>query len=321
MVEWRYVVELETTPLTSRKRPPPRAFFKWVKSPQCPLDATDDRFDEAHYFLNQAAANYHSPQRFRWYLNATIQALRSVTFVLQKNLARVPGGKTWYENHRKELEEDPNARRLVTARNVVVKEGDLAKKSTVQAGLYRGTVAKFVFAWEIPTSLPSESVLQFAIENFPDFIKAEGHTAIDEQLGVERTWMVEVMGDQEVLGVCDHVLSAVGRLVRDAHLLVKRRRPFPDSHEHDFTRDRVFLETDMDPTLPKRWGWENEEWVFHPRLARSVRKAHLGSLPPIPKEKPARRRTWTSREKRAGRSGRRSRGRNRPVKSRFEGGG
>ncbi|MGQ0601714.1 MAG: hypothetical protein ACT4QE_08470 [Anaerolineales bacterium] len=52
---------------------------------ECLLGEADNKFQEAHYFIEQMMTEYHKPEPFRFSLNAFLQALRSVTFFLQNN--------------------------------------------------------------------------------------------------------------------------------------------------------------------------------------------------------------------------------------------
>jgi hypothetical protein len=69
------------------------------KSPRqlgCPIPGTHNRLREAHRLWHQAADQYADPAGFQPNLNATIQALRNVTWVLQKEHAAVPDFEPWY---------------------------------------------------------------------------------------------------------------------------------------------------------------------------------------------------------------------------------
>jgi len=58
---------------------------------KCPLAEVDDKVGEAHYFLERMMVEYHNPAPFRWNLNAFLQALRSMSFFLQKQLKKHHG--------------------------------------------------------------------------------------------------------------------------------------------------------------------------------------------------------------------------------------
>ena len=61
---------------------------------ECPLAETVMTSScEAHYFMEQMMNEYHDPIFFRFNLNAFLQALRSVTYVLQKEFSSRDGFK------------------------------------------------------------------------------------------------------------------------------------------------------------------------------------------------------------------------------------
>ena len=96
----------------------------------CPIPATHRRLAEAHLLWHQALSKYQEPDAFRANLNATIQALRNVTFALQSEKHSIANFDEWYGGWRTRLAADPNAMWLIDARNVVVKQGDLEITST-----------------------------------------------------------------------------------------------------------------------------------------------------------------------------------------------
>ena len=101
----------------------------------CPLPEPHQRLLDAHRLWHQCESNYTSPDGFRVNLNATIEALRNTTFVLQKNKAKIPNFDAWYIKWQDHLRKDQVMRWLVNARNRVVKQGDLDTLSTARVKL------------------------------------------------------------------------------------------------------------------------------------------------------------------------------------------
>ncbi len=223
----------------------------------CPLPATHDKFDEAHYFLHRSMREFHEPDAFRWNLNAFLQALRSVTLMLQSELQKQPNFKTWYLPWQESMKQDELLRRFVEGRNTVVHKGMLQHRSRVEVGRFLGYELRMGFAYEIDINLPSSDILRHLIDT-STFIDKE-HVFIGEQLGVHRTWIVDDLGQggEDVLILCHHAFSSIANVVTAAHKFTGRDLPLPDGicKEHDLTRVSVFLETDLDPTLPQKWGW------------------------------------------------------------------
>ena len=63
----------------------------------CPLPNAHRRLSECHRLWHHAAETYDDPEGFRTQLNALLQALRNVTFVLQKEKRSIPEFDAWYE--------------------------------------------------------------------------------------------------------------------------------------------------------------------------------------------------------------------------------
>lgn len=224
---------------------------------KCPIPAAEDKFQEAHYFISGMLEEYHHPSPFRWNLNAFLQALRSVTFILQSEMAHVPGFQEWYQEQRGLMREDPLLRLFVSGRDIVVHKGMLTRRSIIEVGLFRGR-SKFKLGFteiEVSPDMPSEVALKGAVEQLVGFILDEEHSAIDEQIGVRRLWLVEELGDGEVIGLCDRAWSRIGSVLASAHAFLGARFEPPPEEGHDVELVRVLLESDIDPTLPRKWGW------------------------------------------------------------------
>ncbi len=83
---------------------------------------------------------------------------------------------------------------------------------------------------------------------------------IGEQLGVRRVYLEpKLSADHDVLTASDMILSQLCSLVDDCHLHLGV--PFDaDAHDcnipHDLEHHAVLLETDIDPSLVKKWDWD-----------------------------------------------------------------
>ncbi len=85
--------------------------------------------NQAHGLWHEALDAYQDPELFLTRLNALLVSLRSVTFVLQKDLRHEDGFDEWYEEQRVQMRADSVMRWLHDARNKVEKQGDLAVSS------------------------------------------------------------------------------------------------------------------------------------------------------------------------------------------------
>jgi hypothetical protein len=220
----------------------------------CPLPSTHQRCAETQYFLEQSLLHYHSPQPFLHNLNAFIQALRNITFILQSELKNREGFGTWYDEKRAEMRSIPPLKRMVEARNIVVKRSSLAARSKVSCGLFRGRRMKLAMNTEIKPFTDTRTLLTATARFVGDLFLGGKHEQVGEQAGVERTWVVAELGDQEVISECLSALNYMLALVEDAHRFCGAESGLP-TVSYDLPTFFVLLESDVDFTLPAKWGW------------------------------------------------------------------
>jgi len=180
---------------------------------KCPLEPVHIRLQDAHHLWHQAAACYSDPDMFRIHLNGCIQALRSVTWVLQKNKSKVPDFKSWYSKWQGRMKNDPVMRWLVRARNRIVKEGDLETLSTVHVSVLDSYNAPPFSEYEIDPMLSTEEIAtRIRLENLPESVRSEGI------LVVERRWIEQDLRGHELLDALAHGYGVLSLLMDDAHV-------------------------------------------------------------------------------------------------------
>lgn len=222
--------------------------------PNCPIPSTHQRCVEAQYFLEQCLIHYHSPQPFINNLNAFIQALRNITFVLQSELNHREHFDTWYEAKRAEMRSIPPLKQMVKARNTVVKQSSLAARSKVSCGLFRGRRMKLSMNTEIKPFTDTRTLLASTARFVGDLLLGGKHEQVGEQAGVERTWVIEELGDREVISECLPALNYMLVLVNDAHRFCGTESGLL-TVSYDLPTFFVLLESDVDASLPEKWGW------------------------------------------------------------------
>jgi len=144
------------------------------KKPRCPIPRAHKRLHDAHYHWHQADSNYFDPELFVVNLNACIPALRSVTFVLQKQKANIPDFDAWYGLWQERMRKDSVLRWLVEARNRIEKEGDLDTKSLVRATLVTNWLVHPVVEFELPPLTRTDEILRLALGRLPSGGEQEG---------------------------------------------------------------------------------------------------------------------------------------------------
>mgnify|MGYP001313222042 CR=1 FL=1 len=182
----------------------------------CSLPETHNRLNQAFVLFQNIKDNYHEELEFTSHLNNIIQALRNVTFVLQKELAHTDGFNEWYQKQQKELKEDESLRWLVDARNYVVKEGDLKKCSYTKVR-FKDHYERELFAAKLDPEIPMGFIADWFRQKvkIPDEIK--DHSIIE----AERIWIVEDFPKAEVVDVLIYCFGVLTNLVYLAHEQVR----------------------------------------------------------------------------------------------------
>jgi hypothetical protein len=166
----------------------------------CPLPKTHRRLVEAHVLWHQSLEQYHQPDLFQANLNATIQALRNITFILQSEKHSFTQFDVWYKSWQERIKPDPVLRWLKEARNTVVKQGELETSSIA--------VVKLV-TWKddvlLETSIPPDTPPSLILANIP-LLELVSNTHLPSgdlkhaAIIIERRWSVTELGGREILG-------------------------------------------------------------------------------------------------------------------------
>ena len=201
------------------------------KYSDCPIPMTHRRLAAAHLLWHQALEHYHDSDRFLANLNSTIEALRNVTFVLQKEQS-VPDFAAWYDNWRVALKENAAAAWLQGARTKVVHQGELESQSTAEVRLvtWRDHVLASV---AIPAETPSPLILQ-GLPLLSLVEKSGAHPAEieDAAIAVERRWSAEGLDGREILETLAEVYGLLSDMVLDAHTLLRNLVCIPAESDH-----------------------------------------------------------------------------------------
>lgn len=220
-----------------------------VKAPETVL-----RLKEAVCFLQMMIQNYHDPDIFLFNLHATVQAIRNITFVMQSELSEEIGFKEWYVEKQAEMRKNTNLRNLVEARNILTKRKSLERKSSVKTGLFRYGKMKIAIKATIHPGVDSISILNLAKQFCYGFFIDEEHSEPWMEVGVEREWIMEELGTEEAAFLCNDIIDYFGNLLKELAQIFGCQ--FNWQKGPISCRYQVLLESDLDPSLPKKWGWE-----------------------------------------------------------------
>lgn len=181
---------------------------------KCTIENTHKRLNEVHFLLHQMIDNYFNPESFRIYLNATIQALRNLTFALQNEKSKVGSGfDKWYEKVQENLKKDQIMHWINKSRVQIVHRGDLASKSLARVSIYSYD-KYFLQDFIIPIELSFEDTLTFLIEQ--GVITPQIHK-LKMIISIERGWYDELLPEMEVVSALVYGFEFLYQIVKDAH--------------------------------------------------------------------------------------------------------
>jgi hypothetical protein len=202
------------------------------KPDYCPLPKSHRRLSDSHLLWHQALEAYHDPDKFRANLNATIEALRNVTFVLQSEKGAFPGFKEWYEPWQARLKADPSSKWLQSARTTVVHQGELDSHSTAEVRLvtWRDEV---IANLRVAVTEPSSSILQDPqVAEFVAKCKEGMKIGNDAAIAIERRWCATTLGDSEILDALARAYGLLSALILDAHVHLNKTGCIPNENHH-----------------------------------------------------------------------------------------
>jgi len=179
---------------------------------QCPLATTEKRLSDCMNLWLETKDNYFEPEHFRLSLNNCIQTMRNVTFVLQKTKSEFNNFKNWYGGWQEKLRKDNIMRWLISARNHVVKKGDLSTSSKLRISVVETWFAPPYIEIDAPPFIETEDFIKALAQSMPR--NAELKVGL---LRAERRWIDEQLNKYELLEALSHVYLMLYELLLDAH--------------------------------------------------------------------------------------------------------
>lgn len=180
---------------------------------KCPIPITHRRLEHAHRLWHQALRSYDDAEGFHTNLNALIEALRSVTFMLQSEKSEIPNFDSWYEGWQQSMKGDTVMAWLRDARTTVVHKGDLVTASTALATVHTN-LSLATAAVVVPSAIPTTIVCEMLANSLPEPFSSQPEYLV---LSVERRWCVAELPDRELLDALAHAYELLIKIVREAH--------------------------------------------------------------------------------------------------------
>jgi len=99
------------------------------------IEASFDRFREAHFWIHALESHYHHAEPFRWHLTAFLKALKEIPQLLQMELQNEPGFAPWFREQRDRLKQDDLIAHLSKQRDIAVHQRMLLPDSECTVGI------------------------------------------------------------------------------------------------------------------------------------------------------------------------------------------
>lgn len=178
----------------------------------CDLEPVEKRLMDSFHLWMKLSDKYFSPDEFRINLNSTIQELRNITFILQKNKGFIKNFDDWYSNWQSKMRMDKILKWLVESRNKIVKEGDLETDSIAKVSIIYNWFEPPVKEFSVQPFFNSKEITEFVLKTI-----SENEIPRNSILKVERQWIESSLKEIELLEALIHCFDMYAALIYDAH--------------------------------------------------------------------------------------------------------
>lgn len=183
---------------------------------------TEDKLNEAEYFLEMIETNQNDTQKFKYNFSAFLSASRSVTFYLQKELKKNSNFDQWYTQIQEKMGKDPLLKFFKDTRNFVIHEKTKPTKRLIEVKIHEGILLKDNISIKI--ELENGETLDLGTgheaNNLPKTSVIKGgfkKTVVDTTV----TYFFEEFPETDVLSLCREYLTKLSEIIREAKSVVK----------------------------------------------------------------------------------------------------
>lgn len=156
------------------------------------------RLSDLARLLRNCGETYFSPDLFRQNTNQFLQTSRTVTFIIQKNKADIPGFEAWYKaNVLEPWANNPVMSWAKDARNMIEKEGDLEMQSTLRATV----LYSYISEEDMTIEVSREELLQANIDRLLKNARRVLPPGIADAavLKIQRRWVANSLPGHELI--------------------------------------------------------------------------------------------------------------------------
>ena len=188
----------------------------------CPIPKAHRTLLDAHHLWHQTAENYSHPDLFRANLNATIQALRNVTFSLQSEKHVFDDFDAWYAPWQTRMKASSVLTWAKEARNRVVKQGELETASTATVRLLTWKDDELTHLPIAPATSSEALLNHIPILDLIAKARIPSGDLSSAVLELERQWNLPSFQNREALDALAAAYGLLSDLLVDAHTRLGR---------------------------------------------------------------------------------------------------
>lgn len=197
--------------------------------------------------------NYHYPSEFRFSLNAFLQAARSITLLLQKELPKEEKFQDWYKTHQEIMSRDEDLKLLNSLRVTVVHLSSLIPASTMWIGHFKYGKQRLGFGDFTNPMTYSFNALLAARKHMQSYVHPH-RMWTGEELGIERVWALEQAPTRELVQFCATAWEKIATIIGDAHKLAGASFEPSAKCKHEAKIYGRLLESDIFPEVGAAWS-------------------------------------------------------------------
>jgi hypothetical protein len=183
---------------------------------------TEDKLNEAKYFLKMMEINQGDIQKFKYNFSAFLSASRSVTFYLKKEFKRYPTFDQRYSEIQEKMRSDALLKFFKDTRNYVIKEETKPTKRLIEVKIRKGILLKDNASFKV--ELENRDTIDLGTghkeNNLPkttEIKRGFKKTKIDTTV----THFFEEYPETNVLSLCRDYLIKLSEIIREAKHIVK----------------------------------------------------------------------------------------------------
>lgn len=242
------------------------------------------RLRESSKFWYQALNDYNDLDSFLSSINALIQSLRNITFIIQSNKESIPNFEKWYSAKQTQMKKDVVLKWLISKRNQIVKVKDLELKSVAEVTISNWLDVK-MFRKEFPAVTQNDVIKKEVYILLQKINKAILITMREPLLQIKRSWIEVELPENELLKTLAYCYVRLRELVIETLKLIEPKYVFPEIESDSSLLKQFVPETKRTSYIDMK-SWDNisteEKPIdFNPKLVPKVIKLY-GGFPKFP---------------------------------------